>query len=760
MATSKRESPPTPAGSSTGDYHWPAIVDAMRDPAFVHDARFRILHANRAYAALAGMEVAATIGRPYWEAFPKGDGPLPACAAAMRNLPHDEITEELRLASGQIFTSRSFGLYDADGVYLASVHILEDITAQRRQEADLRYQKTRLEEVERVFRLGTWERDFTTNQSRWSDQLYRIFGFQPGEITASYETFLRYVHPNDRQRVETAVKNTLENHAPYDIVYRVIRADRAVRVFHAACETVVDPEGRVLRLIGTCQDITEADEAEQRLKRLNRMYRTISRCNQHLIRETNEKALTQKLCDTMVEEGGYRMAWVGYAVRDAAKTILPYAYAGAESGYLEEIKLTWADNERGSGPGACCIREGVPQVTRDIANDPRFVFWRAEAARRGYASSIALPLKNHGATFGFLGMYSPLVNAFDQEEVALLREVADNLTFGIIALRERAEREALTRELAYLSTHDRLTGLANRALLVDRLQLAMSYARRYTRLVAVVYLDLDRFKAVNDSLGTAAGDTFLKETAQRLLTNLRDNDTVARVGSDDFILVLADQDSVAGTTDKLARLRVALSEPMTVCDREIVVTASIGCSFYPDDGEDHETLIRRANAAMYCAKDMGRDVIRFFAPGLDAASLESTELETELRRAVARDELRLYYQPQLELSTGKLVGLEALLRWQHPRRGLLSPSQFISIAEDSGLIVAMGEWALREACRQAKLWQEAGIDGAAVAVNLSARQFRDKNLIYTVRRILRETGLDASRLELEITESSIMHDIE
>ncbi len=453
MSSSKRELPEDPAaGASVGGCHWPAMVDAMRDPAFVHDERFHVLCANRAYAALAGMEIAAMIGRPYWEAFPKGDGPLPACAAAMRNLPHDEVTEELRLASGQIFTSRSFGLYDAAGAYLASVHILEDITEQRRQEADLRYQKGRLEEVERVFQLGTWERDVITNRVRWSDQMFRIFGFAPGEVTPSYELFLRCVHPDDRPRVEEAVKNTLENRAPYDIVYRMVRTDHAVRILHAACETAVDPGGRVSRLIGTCQDITEADEAEQRLKRINRMYRTISRCNQHLIREADEKSLAQKLCDTMIEEGGYRMAWVGYALHDEARTILPYAYAGLESGYLKDLKLTWADTERGSGPGARCIREGAPQVTRDILNDPRFALWRNEAVRRGYASSIALPLKSHGAVFGFLGMYSAVSNAFDQEEVALLVEVADNLAFGITALRERAEREALTRELAYLST--------------------------------------------------------------------------------------------------------------------------------------------------------------------------------------------------------------------------------------------------------------------------------------------------------------------
>src|SRR3569623_847450 len=392
----------------------------------------------------------------------------------------------------------------------------------------------------------------------------------------------------------------------------------------------------------------QTETNEQRLKRLNRTYRTISRCTHHLIRARNEKALAQDLCDTMVEEGGYRMAWVGYALRDEAKSILPFAHAGQESGYLNDLTLPWADSERGSGPGARCIRDGTPKVTRDIPHDPAFAFWRDEAAKRGYVSSIAMPLKNSEGTFGFLGMYSASTDAFDEEEVALLEEVAADLAFGIVTLRERAERDALTQERAYLATHDQLTGLANRPQFVDRLLQALSHARQHEHPIASI---------------------------QR-------------------------------------------------------------------------------------AKELGRDEMSFFAAGRDWAVTDRMNLEIDLRHAVRNSELVLHYQPQVHLGTSKLVGFEALMRWQHPQRGLISPAAFIPVAEDSGLIVAMGEWALSEGCRQAKEWQNAGVTGATVSINLSPRQFRDIRIVDTVRSILQETGLGPSQLELEITESSIMLDVD
>ena len=504
----------------------------------------------------------------------------------------------------------------------------------------------------------------------------------------------------------------------------------------------------------------QTETNEQRLKRLNRTYRTISRCTHHLIRARDEKTLAQDLCATMVEEGGYRMAWVGYALRDEAKTILPFAHAGQESGYLNDLILTWADTERGSGPGARCIRDGTPKVTRDIPHDPAFAFWREEAAKRGYVSSIAMPLKNSEGTFGFLGMYSASTNAFDEEEVALLEEVADDLAFGIVTLRERAERDALTQERAYLATHDPLTRLANRPLLVDRLQQALSHARHRQRPVAIACLDLDNFKRVNDSFGTALGNEVLQEIARRLRGLLRGGSTAARFSSGEFVLLLTEQETLSDISATLTRVLAAVSEPMHVEGQEITVTGSIGCSLFPNDGEEPEILLRRAKVSMHRAKEMGRDGMSFFTAGSDSAVTERMNLEIDLRHAVRDSELVLYYQPQVHLGTRTLVGFEALMRWRHPQRGLISPAAFIPVAEDSGLIVPMGEWALREGCRQAREWQDAGVARATMAINLSPRQFRDKRIVDTVRSILQETGLDPPQLELEITEGSIMRDVD
>jgi diguanylate cyclase (GGDEF)-like protein len=331
----------------------------------------------------------------------------------------------------------------------------------------------------------------------------------------------------------------------------------------------------------------------------------------------------------------------------------------------------------------------------------------------------------------------------------------------------RRERDALevrvgerTRELAFHTTHDQLTGLANRALLIDRLQQAIASGQRQARMVAVVYLDLDSFKFVNTGLGTACGDQFLQETARRLGTLVRDEDTVARVGSDEFVILLNGLESATHSVARLNALLAAVREPVTLDEKNVVVHCSIGVCFYPPDGNTPEILLRRANAAMHRAKASGKDNIQFYAAGRDAGVTERMDLETELRHAIAADSLIVEYQPKLDLESGKLVGAEALVRWMHPTKGMIPPSRFIPLAEESTLIVALGERVLMEACRQARLWQDAGLQGACVSVNLAPRQFRVGDIVETVATALQTTGLEPGRLELEITESSIMHAVE
>jgi diguanylate cyclase (GGDEF)-like protein len=332
-----------------------------------------------------------------------------------------------------------------------------------------------------------------------------------------------------------------------------------------------------------------------------------------------------------------------------------------------------------------------------------------------------------------------------------LREARDGLELRV------AER---TRELEYRATHDQLTGLSNRALLIDRLQGAICNAQREGRMVAVIYLDLDSFTFINTGLGNACGDQFLRETGRRLARLVRDSDTVARIGSDEFVILLAGLESVERSSARLNAMLTAVREPVPLAGKETVVTCSIGAAVYPLDGEEAELLLRRANSAMLRAKNSGKDGIQLYASTRDAAVAERIELETELRRAMPAGELVLHYQPKLDLASGELAGAEALVRWDHPRRGLLLPSSFIPLAEDSALIVALGERVLQQACLQARIWQESGLGNRTVAVNLAARQLRDDRIVDTVRHALQSTGLMPASLELEITESSIMVDIE
>jgi diguanylate cyclase (GGDEF)-like protein len=332
-----------------------------------------------------------------------------------------------------------------------------------------------------------------------------------------------------------------------------------------------------------------------------------------------------------------------------------------------------------------------------------------------------------------------------------LRQARDNLELRV------AER---TRELEYRATHDALTGLANRALLIDRVHAAITSAQREGRILVAVYLDLDSFSFMNTGLGNACGDAFLDETARRLTKLVSDNDTVARIGSDEVVILLCGLDSVERSGPCLNAMLAAVREPVRLDGKDVVVTASIGASVYPLDAEDPELLLRRANSAMHRTKRSGKDGIQFYACTRDAAVAERMELEAELRQAIPEGQLVVHYQPKFDLQSGAWHGAEALVRWQHPRRGLLPPAAFIPLAEDSALIVALGEHVLEQACLQAARWHRAGLPGKSVAVNVAARQLRDRRIVEAVSTVLNETGLDPSCLELEITESSIMHDLD
>jgi diguanylate cyclase (GGDEF)-like protein len=328
---------------------------------------------------------------------------------------------------------------------------------------------------------------------------------------------------------------------------------------------------------------------------------------------------------------------------------------------------------------------------------------------------------------------------------------------GVIGTYEDiTERKVAEERVQYLAYYDALTGLPNRTLLQDRLTKALASARRRKDKVALLFLDLDRFKTINDSLGHSVGDLVLKEVAERLKKWAREQDTVARVGGDEFLIVLTAVKDASDAAVAAERLMNAMTAEFVAQGHSVGISCSVGISIFPEHGRDGETLIKNADAAMYCAKEIGRNNFRFFTDDMNAQAVERLTLENGLGLALEKKELFLVYQPQMEIATGRITGLEALLRWQHPELGLVPPDKFIRIAENSGLIMPIGEWVLRTACSQARKWQDEGLPAVSVAVNVSAIQFRQEDFCELIRRVLNETGLAPQYLELELTESLLL----
>lgn len=343
--------------------------------------------------------------------------------------------------------------------------------------------------------------------------------------------------------------------------------------------------------------------------------------------------------------------------------------------------------------------------------------------------------------------------------IAPVRNAAGNTTHFVSIINDITERKQYEEQLERQNNQDALTGLASRNLLKDRCELAIAFAERHSRSVAVLFLDVDHFKRINDSLGHNFGDAILMALAQRLSLHMRERDTVSRIGGDDFVVVLSDLASPQDVPLLAGKILHDIAQPIPLLDREISITASIGVSLYPQDGDDYNTLLRNADAAMFRAKDAGRNTFRFYTADMNAQALKKLELEASLRHALNRDELLLHYQPLLNLVNNEITDAEALIRWRASDGSLISPLDFIPLAEETGLIVSIGQWVLRTACMQARQWLQNGLE-LRIAVNLSARQFRDESLIQVVREALAESELPARLLKLEITESAVMENAE
>lgn len=357
-------------------------------------------------------------------------------------------------------------------------------------------------------------------------------------------------------------------------------------------------------------------------------------------------------------------------------------------------------------------------------------------------------LRRDGGEFGVEDIVTPI------------RDASGSLTGALLVFRDVSEARGMALKMAYLAQHDTLTDLPNRALMHDRMAQAIVLAGRHQRKAALLYMDLDHFKNINDSLGHPIGDKLLQVVADRLLTCVRYSDTVSRHGGDEFVILLAEIEYSQDAALCAEKMLNTLAAPIVIDSHQLHISSSIGISVYPDDGNDAETLIRNADTAMYHAKSSGRANFQFFRQALNDRIIQRQSLEGSLRNALEQHQFILHYQPKINLESGVITGVEALVRWQHPEQGVISPALFMPVAEECGLMQEIGQWVLREACRQAQVWRHAGLDIRRIAVNISSLEFRARNFIGNTRAILAETKLPAEYLELELTEGALMADLE
>lgn len=413
--------------------------------------------------------------------------------------------------------------------------------------------------------------------------------------------------------------------------------------------------------------------------------------------------------------------------------------------------------EIGPVAGSCgtAMWRGEPVIVSDIETDPLWENYRAVVAPYGFRACWSSPIRSYqGKVLGTFALYSREVGE-PSEECMKLVGMATHIA-GIAIERKEAEDS-----IQFMAHHDTLTGLPNRSMLDERVASAIEAADDDGGTMTLAFIDLDNFKLVNDSLGHHAGDELLKIVAARMLRCVRASDSIVRLGGDEFVILFNGAMRKGETIeDRLNAVREAIAAPVEMEGRSFQVTCSLGVAAYPQHGRNAKELLARADMAMYRAKELGRDAIQVFTAELANHAHEKLERQAELRRALAQSELFLQYQPQMDLRTGRIFAVEALIRWRHPERGLIPPGDFIPLAEETGLIGPIGDWTLRAACRQNKAWQESGLPPIVVSVNVSARQFQEKDWVERVAAALQESGLEAHYLELELTESLIMQDVQ
>jgi diguanylate cyclase (GGDEF)-like protein/PAS domain S-box-containing protein len=703
-------SDPAPSSANSAEV-LRAIIDHLSEGVLIRDPRGKLITANPAAEAIFGLTLEQLLQRKpddaRWDPVREDGTPWPpdehpsldtlATERAHRNVIKGVLRSDGRRIWLSVSTSR-VPLPQLYGGY-GAVSSFIDVTAAVESQRLLQQSEQRFRDLTELSADWYWEQDAEYRFVEMSSGIQSA-GLPSAAFIGKRRWDLPWINMNEDDWA--AHRADLDARRPFhDLQLRRRDESGGVAVISVSGKPVFDAEGRFTGYRGVGRNITQRKRTKRSLRELAERFRSLTELSSDWYWE-----MDAELRFTYVSEGIRKVRGVDPASL-VGKRRWEYANVSGDEDMMRH---------------RATLEAHLP--FRD------FVLARRGAdGRVTYVSHTGRPiLDDRGQFRGYRG-------------------VARDVTATV-------EAEA---KLARLAHYDALTGLPNRGLLQGRLKRAMARADRAQSLLAVLFLDLDRFKEINDSLGHAAGDAMLQEAARRLAGCLRQTDTVARIGGDEFTILLEDVRSVEEISRVADKLLAVMAERAEIGGQELFLSTSIGITVYPLDEQDADTLMRNADLAMYHAKQEGRNNVQFFSHDMGARTEQRVDLLGRLRGALGRGELLLHYQPQVDVRSGRITGMEALLRWQDRERGLVPPGQFIAIAEDTGLIVPIGEWVIREACQQARRWIDAGLGPLSMAVNLSPRQFRQKQLVQRVAEILQDTGLPPQNLELEITESTVMH---
>lgn len=636
----------------------------------------------------------------------------------------------------------------------AELRLARSETALRQLTVDLQNERSRLIAAQEVAKIGSWETDLAANTTNWSAETHRIYETDPATFHSTHQSFLSLVHPEDRDRVESVFIASYQEPYTGNVEHRLLLPNNTVKFIHQRWQIYLDERGNPAYIIGTCQDITERKRDELKIHRLNRTYALLSVINNTIVRVREREELYRESCRLAVRVGSFKVAWIAEIDRHT-KAIKVVAFEGDHSQERsdESSTLTFDSEIEAARLIHRVVKQQELVVCNDIQGSP-LAHIRQECAEKGINSFVLLPLVMNVETAGVFALYASEAGFFHDEEIRLVQEIADDISYSLEHIANRAE-------LRYLSLYDSVTGLPNRALFRDRLIQALGDAEHKGSRLAVLIGDIERFRSINDTLGRKAGDDLLKQFATRLRETMADHNWLGRVGGDHFAFLWMEADRPNMLEQTLEQRRAEfLGAPFTLGDEEVRISMRSGIAMFPNDGTDADSLLHNAEAALRRGKQSG-DRVTFYSPSMKAIASERLMLENKLRLAIERDEFVLHYQPIVDTENRTIDSVEALIRWQSPDLGLVPPSEFIGLMEETGIILEVGEWALRQAARDYCKWEEMELNAPRVAVNISPVQLHQRDFVETVSQsVLEEGNRCFAGIDLEITENLLMQDVE